>query len=617
MPPKPQSVSTAADELFELVKAEKEISFKDAAKKLGVPAATIEAWATFLEEDGMLSIKYKLTTPFLTLPVSGKNTGEAKKDIGSGRDKLFLYKVEEAEVRSEFENVSDLLETASARREEGEFGMLGNIESQVLTKLEKIINFIISKLEITPQKKAHYSEEVASIEKSITAAVDLAKKNKFDEANTAYSSVHKRMDQLLKDARQEFQEQKETMAPDEAGIKKLVEKTYELLEAGKAKEAEENYEKIKRMAAKLEMHFSEEKTAIEDDVLKLNRDLAIKTSKIRQQQMSEGMNKISSLLKLAHETIHKKQFNSATAYYLEIKNTFESLPAGFAKEKRRLKESILKVFEQIAKERQNKLKSRFTLLYKSIEDKLKEVDKYLVSGDTRQALSIYRKIGKLYADLPNGFIREKFAIHKKIIALYTVISQRLEISSERTMGMLSENILQLLAAMKQQVSHGKLDDATQTYSRINGFFSRLPEGFIEQKTELQEKIIDAYEELLQRNDAGKETEFNHTVKDIEAMMTSSQESIKKGDYASSYALYRKIKHAYIKLQPLDIVERQNLRNRILSLYRSILVLRNQQTGGIKLPSIPAKKEPAEEIHRRIENLKTQSRATVRLPVLNQ
>jgi len=51
MPPKPKSVTTAADQLYDLLQKEKEIAFKDAAKRFNVPVKTIEAWATFLEED--------------------------------------------------------------------------------------------------------------------------------------------------------------------------------------------------------------------------------------------------------------------------------------------------------------------------------------------------------------------------------------------------------------------------------------------------------------------------------------------------------------------------------------------------------------------------------------
>ena len=61
------TIKTRADELVKLVKRMGEISFEDAAKQLSVSPSTIEAWANFLEEEKILSIKYNFTTPFLTV----------------------------------------------------------------------------------------------------------------------------------------------------------------------------------------------------------------------------------------------------------------------------------------------------------------------------------------------------------------------------------------------------------------------------------------------------------------------------------------------------------------------------------------------------------------------
>ena len=60
-------VRTRADELVKLVKQRGELSFEDAAKQLSVSTSTIEAWANFLEEEKIISIKYNFTTPFLTV----------------------------------------------------------------------------------------------------------------------------------------------------------------------------------------------------------------------------------------------------------------------------------------------------------------------------------------------------------------------------------------------------------------------------------------------------------------------------------------------------------------------------------------------------------------------
>lgn len=59
-----ETVKTDVDVLFELIKRKKELSFAEASKALSLPVSTIEAWASFLEEEGFVSVKYKFTTPF-------------------------------------------------------------------------------------------------------------------------------------------------------------------------------------------------------------------------------------------------------------------------------------------------------------------------------------------------------------------------------------------------------------------------------------------------------------------------------------------------------------------------------------------------------------------------
>ncbi len=60
-----KKIQTEVDSLVSLVQVENKISVKDAAKKLGVPASTVSEWASFLEEEGVINIEYKFTTPFL------------------------------------------------------------------------------------------------------------------------------------------------------------------------------------------------------------------------------------------------------------------------------------------------------------------------------------------------------------------------------------------------------------------------------------------------------------------------------------------------------------------------------------------------------------------------
>ena len=84
-PPNDNILRTVADELLELVKESNKISLDEAAKKLKIPIATMEALVDFLVEEKIFGIEYKFTTPYIYLYKEGI------KEI-KGKEKFFTKK---------------------------------------------------------------------------------------------------------------------------------------------------------------------------------------------------------------------------------------------------------------------------------------------------------------------------------------------------------------------------------------------------------------------------------------------------------------------------------------------------------------------------------------------
>lgn len=82
MAPNDAVLRTVADELLELVKKSKKIPVEEAAKKLKMPVATMQALVDFLVEERIFGIEYKFTTPYVYIYKEGIK--EAK-----GKDKSF------------------------------------------------------------------------------------------------------------------------------------------------------------------------------------------------------------------------------------------------------------------------------------------------------------------------------------------------------------------------------------------------------------------------------------------------------------------------------------------------------------------------------------------------
>src|SRR3989338_587238 len=80
-------IETGVDKLIELIKSKKRISFQDASTELGINQNLLEEWADFLEEEGIITVEYKLTTPYLVVK-------ELKREEVTQKTEDFLRKKE-------------------------------------------------------------------------------------------------------------------------------------------------------------------------------------------------------------------------------------------------------------------------------------------------------------------------------------------------------------------------------------------------------------------------------------------------------------------------------------------------------------------------------------------
>ena len=58
-------ITTAVDSLVKLVNQKGKISLDNASKELGLPQNIINEWASFLDQEKIIHLEYKFTTPYL------------------------------------------------------------------------------------------------------------------------------------------------------------------------------------------------------------------------------------------------------------------------------------------------------------------------------------------------------------------------------------------------------------------------------------------------------------------------------------------------------------------------------------------------------------------------
>jgi len=84
-----RTISTPVDRLIELLRNKKRVELNDAAREVGISAASLTEWVNALEKEGFVTTEYRLTKAYL---VWGKTSGEelerAKSDVVERRDTI-------------------------------------------------------------------------------------------------------------------------------------------------------------------------------------------------------------------------------------------------------------------------------------------------------------------------------------------------------------------------------------------------------------------------------------------------------------------------------------------------------------------------------------------------
>ena len=87
-------IETGVDKLVNIVKERGRIALSDAARELGVSGEVIHEWVDFLEEEGIISVEYNLTKPFLVDRKLTKKEVEEKAKEFTGKKSIFIRKAQ-------------------------------------------------------------------------------------------------------------------------------------------------------------------------------------------------------------------------------------------------------------------------------------------------------------------------------------------------------------------------------------------------------------------------------------------------------------------------------------------------------------------------------------------
>ena len=329
----PEQIQTGVDKLVALVRQTNKISFKDAAKKLGVSPSTISEWANLLEEEGIIDINYKFTSPFLINKQLTKEEKKEKIQEFEEEKQIFDKRVDSAtgylngldeeigKINSLFKDLEKHL-SPRLKHIEGEIGELKKIEKEkeglnesiveskqnTLKKIQEINSHILKEKQLynklcseadkNVKKDKHTLKQqedaaakiklqedffekklaqVRQLSETIQKQIEQSKEN-FGCSDKELCILKKKRGQLLKELEEEENNMKELIISNEKAeenLSKLQKDVFKKLEA-KEKEIEEEESNIKNLPSKFK-EFLERKSEIVKIVNRLNQqELALK-----------------------------------------------------------------------------------------------------------------------------------------------------------------------------------------------------------------------------------------------------------------------------------------------------------------------------------------------------
>ena len=364
-------IETGVDKLVNIVKERGRIALADAARELGVSTTVIQEWVDFLEEEGIISVEYKLTKPFLVeRKLTKKEVDEKAKEFSSKKE-IFVRK---AEVSLSFlEKQKEEL-----RNVKGEFDKLKNELGMQLSTVREDLK----ELEKDQQLKQEIKKEIEEQKNEAKFKIEELTKQILREQQKYYeliADINKEKDELTR-------EKSETKSIEESEHllnKKLIElkETIKLIETKVANEdtsiknSEMHIEKLSILIENIKKHVEEDKSLIEP---------LVKKSEEQEIKVRELQNKIL-------KKISKKQKSMP-----DFKNTTKKMMDLFEK-----KMAVADLIDKINKDRDDLENSLIELIKKA-----KSFQLTAKSGDIgKDMIELEKKFGEV--DKKKSFFEEE------------------------------------------------------------------------------------------------------------------------------------------------------------------------------------------------------------------
>ncbi|NOZ80933.1 MAG: hypothetical protein GXP63_04630 [DPANN group archaeon] len=568
MEKKEETITTVVDALVSLVRNRKRISFDDAAKSLKIPVKTIESWATFLEEEGELSVEYKFTTPFLV----------NKSSLVKGMVE------EESSLTDRLMTLSQLLEQADAHLKNSRFSAAEVVYGKILEAALRLFQELKKdRKDERPFEDQDIDFKLKELGDYISKAKDALAQNAMADTKTLYAQIREKT-KLLHSKFQEMSglvpvspKKKFKALPKRnydtiTEVDVLLKEAYDNMRAGNFDTANRIYQRINRIYEQLPTEYHQKKNALKTDIVKLNRDLTVNLKENFRIRINDALKRVDELVHLINRSLSRADFETAEAIIKNMNRLYNRLPEGFLEERILIREKILKAHEQFIEMKKQSLKQKTASMEGEMKRLLSQLDKALKEKHHRMAETLYEQVNALFKRLPPGFMLEDDKLEDLLIDRYRNLLRLREATNKSDLKEKTRQIGDCIARSRGHLGKNlDLEAAIAAYNDAKKVYGALPAGFLEQTSALQEDILRLNEEILLKQREYHKTAFGEMANTIDALLEKIRKYLKADQVDLANELFMEIEDHFNRLPPGFLHEKTKIHKRIIEEYKNMMM----------------------------------------------
>jgi hypothetical protein len=136
-------------------------------------------------------------------------------------------------------------------------------------------------------------------------------------------------------------------------------------------------------------------------------------------------------------------------------------------------------------------------IFSDIKYLLQQAQEYSKKGELDKARQLYKKISELKSKIPEIYYKKNLELVENIVDFDKQLIENLKEKATKDFDMKEKQIMILLSQAKSYAARDKIEMADNSLKKATDLFNELPSGFIQRKTELQNKMLQMKSRLLQ------------------------------------------------------------------------------------------------------------------------